>query len=87
MIQTLCVIISYMIHNMQVGIDSFAAWDNTSLSLNSSERLRKLVEQIEFADKVGLDLLELENIIVRNSLIQLLQSFLQQPQYARDAYV
>jgi len=45
-----------MIHNMQVGIDSFAAWDNTSLSLNPSERLRKLVEQIEFADKVGLDL-------------------------------
>jgi probable LLM family oxidoreductase len=45
-----------MIHNMQVGIDSFAAWDNTSLSLNPSDRLRKLVEQIEFADKVGLDL-------------------------------
>lgn len=45
-----------MIHNMQVGIDSFAAWDNTSLSLNPSERLRKLIEQIEFADKVGLDL-------------------------------
>lgn len=41
---------------MQVGIDSFAAWDNTTLSLNPSERLRKLVEQIEFADKVGLDL-------------------------------
>jgi probable LLM family oxidoreductase len=41
---------------MQVGIDSFAAWDNTSLSLNPSERLRKLVEQIEFADRVGLDL-------------------------------
>lgn len=41
---------------MQVGIDSFAAWDNTSLSLNPSERLRKLIEQIEFADKVGLDL-------------------------------
>ncbi len=45
-----------MIHNMQVGIDSFAAWDNTSLSLHPSERMRKLVEQIEFADKVGLDL-------------------------------
>ena len=45
-----------MIHNMQVGIDSFAAWDNTNLSLNPSERLRKLIEQIEFADKVGLDL-------------------------------
>jgi probable LLM family oxidoreductase len=41
-----------MIHNMQVGIDSFAGWDNT---LSPSERLRKLVEQIEYADKVGLD--------------------------------
>ncbi len=41
---------------MQIGIDSFAAWDDTSLSLGSSERLRKLVEQIEYADKIGLDL-------------------------------
>src|SRR6188472_1986724 len=41
---------------MQVGIDSFAAWDNTGLSLSPSERLRKLVEQIEYADKIGLDL-------------------------------
>lgn len=41
---------------MQVGIDSFAAaFDNTSLSVDPSERLRSLVEQIEFADKVGLD--------------------------------
>lgn len=44
-----------MIYGMQVGIDSFAAWENTRLSLSPSERLRKLVEQIEFADKVGLD--------------------------------
>lgn len=41
---------------MQVGIDSFAAWDDSESSLNPSERLRKLVEQIEYADKVGLDL-------------------------------
>ena len=40
---------------MQVGIDSFAAWDNTGFSLSPSERLRKLVEQIEYADKMGLD--------------------------------
>jgi len=39
-----------------VGIDSFAAWDNTGLSLSPSERLRKLVEQIEYADKMGVDL-------------------------------
>lgn len=41
---------------MQVGIDSFAAWDNSGLSLSPSERLRKLVEQIEYADKMGVDL-------------------------------
>jgi len=40
---------------MQIGIDSFAAWDNTSTSLSPSERLVNLIEQIEFADKVGLD--------------------------------
>ena len=40
---------------MQVGIDSFAAWGEASLSNNPSERLRNLVEQIELADQVGLD--------------------------------
>ena len=40
---------------MQVGVDSFAAWDDAGLSVSPSERLRKLVEQIEYADKVGLD--------------------------------
>jgi alkanesulfonate monooxygenase SsuD/methylene tetrahydromethanopterin reductase-like flavin-dependent oxidoreductase (luciferase family) len=40
---------------MQVGIDSFAAWDDAGMSLNPSERLRRLVEQIEYADKIGLD--------------------------------
>ena len=41
---------------MQVGIDSFAAWDNAGISFSPSERLLKLVEQIEYADKIGLDL-------------------------------
>src|ERR671920_1307323 len=41
---------------MQVGIDSFAAaHDDASLSVSPSERLRRLVEQIEYADKIGLD--------------------------------
>jgi probable LLM family oxidoreductase len=41
---------------MQVGIDSFAAaHDDTSLSVSPSERLRRLVEQIELADQIGLD--------------------------------
>src|SRR5215216_2578648 len=38
---------------MQVGIDSFAAWDDAGLP--PSERLRSLVEQIEYADRIGLD--------------------------------
>src|SRR6188768_2041257 len=40
---------------MQIGIDSFAAWDNAGVSTSPSERLRRLVEQIEYADKIGLD--------------------------------
>jgi probable LLM family oxidoreductase len=41
---------------MQVGIDSFAAaFGEATLAVNPSERLRSLVEQIERADQVGLD--------------------------------
>jgi probable LLM family oxidoreductase len=40
---------------MQVGIDSFAAFDDAGLSVSPSERLRGLVEQIEYADQIGLD--------------------------------
>src|ERR671931_421905 len=40
---------------MQVGIDSFAAWDDAGISVSPSERLQRLVEQIEYADQVGLD--------------------------------
>ena len=41
---------------MQIGIDSFAAaYDDASLSVSPSERLRRLVEQIELADQIGLD--------------------------------
>jgi probable LLM family oxidoreductase len=41
---------------MQVGIDSFAAaHDDASLSVSPSERLRNLIEQIERADQIGLD--------------------------------
>jgi probable LLM family oxidoreductase len=46
-----------MISKMQVGIDSFAAAfdDSASRAVSPSERLQNLVEQIEYADKVGLD--------------------------------
>src|SRR3989449_7045149 len=41
---------------MQIGIDSFAAaYDDSSLPVSPSDRLRNLVEQIEHADQVGLD--------------------------------
>lgn len=41
---------------MQVGIDSFAAaHDDTSRAVSASDRLRNLIEQIEHADQVGLD--------------------------------
>ena len=40
---------------MQVGIDSFVAFDNAAVSVSPSERLRRLVEQIEYADQIGLD--------------------------------
>src|SRR5216683_1091412 len=41
---------------MQIGIDSFAAaYTDTSLSVSASDRLRDLVEQIEYADQAGLD--------------------------------
>src|SRR5256712_4162401 len=41
---------------MQVGIDSFAAaFDDVGLATSQSERLRNLIEQIERADQVGLD--------------------------------
>ena len=41
---------------MEIGIDSFAAaHDDTSRALAPAERLRNLIEQIEHADQVGLD--------------------------------
>src|SRR5580765_1024384 len=41
---------------MQIGIDSFAAaYDEASLAVSPSQRLRDLVEQIVHADAVGLD--------------------------------
>jgi probable LLM family oxidoreductase len=41
---------------MQIGIDSFAAaYDDASLAVSASDRVRNLVEQIEHADQVGLD--------------------------------
>src|SRR5438067_4525220 len=41
---------------METGIDSFAAaYDDTSIAVSPTDRLRNLIEQIEHADQVGLD--------------------------------
>src|SRR5215211_7845100 len=41
---------------MQVGIDTFAAaYTEASLAVSPADRLRDLIEQIEHADQVGLD--------------------------------
>jgi probable LLM family oxidoreductase len=41
---------------MQIGVDSFAAaFDDSSRTVSPADRLRQLVEQIEHADHVGLD--------------------------------
>ena len=41
---------------MEVGIDSFAAaYDEASLAVSAAERVRDLLEQITYADQVGLD--------------------------------
>jgi probable LLM family oxidoreductase len=41
---------------VEIGIDSFAAaHDESSRAVNESERLRNLIEEIEHADQVGLD--------------------------------
>ena len=41
---------------MEIGIDSFAAaYDDSSLPMSTSDRLRNLVEEIAYADQVGLD--------------------------------
>src|SRR6185295_6308448 len=42
--------------SLQIGIDSFAAaHDDTSRAIHPSVRLRNLIEEIELADQVGLD--------------------------------
>src|SRR3984893_6198329 len=42
--------------HVQIGIDSFAAaHDDTSRALSATQRLRNLIEEIEHADQVGLD--------------------------------
>ena len=61
---------------MQIGIDSFAAaYDDASLAVSESDRLRNLVEQIEFADQVGLDVFGIANTTVGSTSIPRRRSF------------
>lgn len=45
-----------MVSKIEVGIDSFAAFDDSLLEVSPSERLQNLIRLIELADKVGLDI-------------------------------
>ena len=50
---------------MEIGIDSFAAAnlsDNKSIAINNTESLEQLLERIEYADKVGLNVFGIGNI-------------------------
>ena len=61
---------------MQVGIDSFAsALGDFNLSVSASEHMTKLIEQIEYADKIGLDVFGMGEQHRMSFLIQLLLSF------------
>ena len=73
---------------MQIGIDSFAAaYDDASLAVSASDRLRNLVEQIEYADQVGLDVFGIGEHIAGSTSIRRRYSFSEQPRHERSAYV
>jgi hypothetical protein len=59
---------------MQIGIDSFAAAISdsaTGLTLSPVEHMRRLLEEIELGDEVGLDVFGMANIIGQSSSTQL----------------
>jgi hypothetical protein len=71
---------------VQIGIDSFAAaFDETSLAVSPSDRLRDLVEQIEHADQVGRTSSASGNTIVGNTSTLPLRSSLEQQLRGRAA--
>lgn len=45
-----------MVSKIEVGIDSFAAFDDSLLEVSPSERLQNVIRLIEYADKLGLDI-------------------------------
>jgi hypothetical protein len=72
---------------MEIGIDSFAAaHDDASRAVSASDRLRNLIEQIEYADQVGLDVLESANTTARSFSIPRPQSFSARRRRGRSAF-
>ena len=66
---------------MQIGIDSFAAAISdpaTGLTLSPVERMHHLLEEIELADKVGLDVFG-QNLVDRKCLGEAEKSFAELP--------
>jgi probable LLM family oxidoreductase len=45
-----------MVSKIEVGIDSFAAFDDSLLEVRPSERLQNVIRLVEHADKLGLDI-------------------------------
>jgi hypothetical protein len=73
---------------MQIGIDSFAAaYDDASLAVSASDRLRNLVEQIEHADQVGLDVFGVANTTVVSTSIPPLRLFSERRRHEPTTYV
>ncbi len=76
---------------MQIGIDSidsFAAQfadKGESVNASASKSVRQLVERIEFADQVGLDVFGVGEHHRREFLVLHQQSFSRQPQPERNA--
>lgn len=71
---------------MEIGIDSFAAIlpdPATGALPSATDRMADLLDEVEVADRVGLDVFGIGNIIARNSWIPRRRSFSPRPLPAR----
>ena len=58
---------------IQIGIDSFPVWDNAGLYVSLSEGLRRLVEQIEYVNKIPNEKLMLATKLIGTSIAPVLR--------------